>query len=114
MAEILRDANHPNILIVVGLDVFGSDPEYRDRLRDALYSNVTPSIGRGSHDFWITYRVPEIPDQEPNHSREDIGIQPRPMRGIIYMKPPTDDSDNTLVDQVGTLLHEVGHHWLVP
>jgi hypothetical protein len=125
MVDILTRDSHPNILTVTGDDVFGSDEEYRDRLRDALYRVYEfphPAVGRpvrrGSHDFWITYRVPGVSGIVPNWSREDMGVSDwdsrRPMRGIILMDLPNDDSDETMVDQIGTLLQEVGHHWLVP
>jgi hypothetical protein len=117
MADIISPNSHPNILTVTGNDVFGNDSEYRVRLRDALYRDQV-FVTRGSHDFWITYRVPGVPDLDPNWRFEDIGISDwdtrRPMRGIVLMDLPEDNSDETMVAQVGTLLQEVGHHWLVP
>jgi hypothetical protein len=119
MADIISPNSHPNILTVTGNDVFGSDSDFRGRLRDVLYGNNI-LVTRGSHDCWITYRVPDVPpaDMDSNWWYEDIGIGDgatrRPMRGIVFMRLPTDDSDNTMVAQVGTLLQEVAHHWLVP
>ena len=55
---------------------------------------------------------------DSNWTHEDISIsnwaERRPMCGIVFMNLPTDDSDATMIGQVGTLLQEVGHHWLVP
>ena len=100
-----------NILLVYGLDVYNKDSDYRGILRDILYSNSAP-VTKGTHDFWFVYSTPSLDD--PNHSYEDMGVSPRPMRGIISMADiPTDTKEETLQDHLSVLLQESGHHWSV-
>ena len=57
MADIIARNSNPNILTVTGDDVFGSDDDFRGRLRNVL-DGSNYLVTRGSHDYWITYRVP--------------------------------------------------------
>src|SRR5689334_15895841 len=114
MAEVRRVLEAPNILLVGGEDVYADGGDVRPRLRDYLHGAAHPSVQRGSHDCWITYKMPDNGSEGPNHGHMDMGISPRPLRGIVYMNVPGDTSDAALVDHTSTLLQEVGHHWLVP
>ena len=116
MAQIKQFADLPNILIVGSRDIYYTQGDYREKVRDLLYAQDEHSspVRKGTHDFWITYPIPALPGHSPNHSWEDTGIGPRPQRGIVEMAavPPTDYT--SIHDELSTLLQEVGHHWLVP
>ena len=113
MAEYERPAAVPNVLIVAGSDVHGGGGDVRPGLRDRVYADARPPVQRGSHDFWVTYKIPD--DTEgPNHWHEDMDVRPRPMRGLIHMDVPADESDAVQAEHLRVLFEEVGHHWLVP
>jgi hypothetical protein len=104
---------YPNVLLVTGGGAATGD--YRTNVRDYLYGGSAGGspVRRGTHDFWITYVANN--GGVPNHSHEDMTVSPRPLRGIIEMSnAPGDTATLTLQDQIGTMLQEVGHHWLVP
>ncbi len=108
---------YPNVLVVLGRDVYSrdADNDYRERLRDLLYDRDRDPVRRGSHDFWITYPVPLVRDAPSQHAHEDMGLEPRPMRGIIRMNQlPGNLSIPALKSHLRVVAQEVGHHWLVP
>ena len=45
----------------------------------------------------------------------DDSLQPRPLRGIIYLSDDLEDfAPSKLNNWGGSIGHEVGHYWLVP
>lgn len=117
MAHVGTLAGYPNVLVVYGSDVYSRDPDddYRERLRDLLYDRDRGPVRRGSHDFWVTYPVPAVRDVSSEHAHEDMGVEPRPMRGIIRInRLPRDLSVPELKSHLRLVAQEVGHHWLVP
>jgi hypothetical protein len=113
MATFEQPAGFPNILLVTGSDVY--DGDYRTKLRDFLYGSAAASspVREGTHDFWMTYAIPS--EGDANWSFEDLSKKPRKMRGIVQMgAPPASLGNQTVQEQMSTMLQEVGHHWLVP
>src|SRR5215208_328296 len=112
MATAERHPTYRNILLVTGEDIAGDDP--RQALIDALEaSGSSAPVRRGTHDIWVTYQV--ATQSGANHSFGDEAAAPRPRRGVVQMGvPPTDSSEASLQDQIGTMLQECGHSWLVP
>lgn len=112
-----------NVLIAHGPDVYSgdSDNDYRQLLRDKLYDFDRGHVRRGTHDFWVTYPVPQVTDRQTGsrvpseHAHEDMGLEPRPMRGLIRMNElPADLSIPNLKSHLRVVFEEIGHHWLVP
>src|SRR5215213_4118470 len=102
-------ANPPNILIVYGDELLKGN--YRENLRDYLYKSPSAPIGKGTHDFWITYGS----GGSPNHSWEDMSITPRPMRGIVEMGAiPIALDPPSIRMHLSVLTQEISHQWLVP
>lgn len=125
MATLRQLSGTPDVLIVGSKNIYYTEGDYREKLRDLLYRQTsdTSPVTKGSHDFWITYPVPSLPGHSPNHSWEDDAATPRRLRGIVEMAdvPLRGGSDTSgfrfreaLSDEMHTLLQEVGHHWLVP
>jgi hypothetical protein len=113
MANIEQPAGFTNVLLVTDSDMFNAD--YRVKLRDILYNagSAASPVREGTHDFWITYAFPAQGGGEWGF--EDLTTSPRKMRGIIRMGGvPPNLTEDTVRGQIGVMLQEVGHHWLVP
>ena len=104
------------VLKVVGSDIVNADHSLnRAGLKAVLFSDANP-VGNlsGKVDFIICF-VHQGP-QPGTFAGVDHSLQPRPLRGIIYLP----DGLATLTPaQLGGLLaggvgHELGHYWLVP
>src|SRR5688572_30143505 len=69
MARVGTLSGYPNVLVVIGRDVHSrdADDDYRAKLRDLLYDRDQRPVRRGSHDFWITYPVPQVRDASSEH-----------------------------------------------
>src|SRR4051812_41359572 len=136
MARVARVHEYPNILVVFGDDLYDPNPDNLDR-RGKLTTTLnqkrpgTPSraglvdfwpdgtspVRHGTHDFWITLGPPYGKDfPGPDHGDEDAAARPRPLRGRTNIALPTDTqgAQQWISDAVGTLMEEIGHHWLVP
>ncbi len=112
MATISRSANYPNVLLVIGDDVVTGD--YRTNLLGLFEgAGSVQLVRRGTHDLWATYQVGSAAN--PNHSFMDASAAPRLRRGIMELaSPPTASDVATLSPRLGTLIHELGHGWMVP
>lgn len=112
MASVARSIRFPNVLLVTGPDLISGD--YRDNLVNLLEAvgGASP-VGAGTHDFWATFRVGSA--ATPNHDKMDASRRPRIRRGILELaSPPTATDVATLAPRLFTLVHEIGHGWLVP
>jgi hypothetical protein len=104
------------VLKIIGTDVVGADNSLnRAGLKVALFSNSCP-VGNlaGKVDFIICFVNQGL--QPGTFAGTDHSLQPRPLRGIIYL---ADGLENLPLTQIGNLLgggigHELGHYWLVP
>jgi hypothetical protein len=112
--------DYPNILLVYGNEfpMPSASSDYRSTLTRLLYDsniNVGGSVREGTHDFWVTFELGSMAGQA-NHSYEDMSKTPRKMRGILEMQdiPLGGNDADEIRNLLTTLIHEVGHHWLVP
>jgi hypothetical protein len=122
--------DYPNILLVYGNEFPTPSPsgEYRPDLEQLLYDpsiNAGSPVKEGTHDFWVTFEMGSR-DRPQNHAYENMSITPRKMRGILEMGDvplvPSDadyllnvpDRADNVRGLLTTLVHEIGHHWLVP
>jgi hypothetical protein len=125
MADITieRAPNHRHVLLAFGTDLFpGTEVDANQALVDALKDAVAESaraapdalvspLRPGTHDFWIVYSVGAT--GAANAGQQIGDASPRPLRGAVVAKaPPTSHDETTVVDQLTTLLQEVGHYWL--
>ena len=110
MATVRRHSTYPNLLLVTGSDVVSGD--YRQNIKDAIYrqTSATSPVFRGSHDFWITYKVGDGNGGEGGESYADGAASPHALRAAVSMGDPGAD----VAGQIDTMLQEVGHRWLVP
>jgi hypothetical protein len=113
MATITRAGS---VLKIIGTDVVNANNSLNAAgLRAALFADACP-VGNlaGKVDFVVCF-VDQGP-QPGEFGATDHAVQPRPLRGIIYLA----DSLATLSpSRLGTILgdsvaHEFGHYWLVP
>jgi hypothetical protein len=119
--------NFGEILVVAGRNIFGDfiygtdmdDWDYGNRLMALLYSmppGSTP-VFRGSHDFWITIPEPPLSRASFNRAQDTLPQFPwhRPYGGFVHLNAVPDTTNPTdIAGKVGTIIHELGHKWLVP
>ena len=118
-----RAPDHSQVLLVTGRDLFprgvqDANTMVLEKLRSAVAEGETPPPGGlvspvrpGTHDFWIVYSVGAT--GAANAGIQDEDATPRPLRGGVVAKaPPTTHDDTTVINQLTTLLQEVGHYWL--
>jgi hypothetical protein len=115
-AIIERVRGVPDVLVVTGDDLYRSptDVDPRPGLRHALYrqSPLVSPVHAGSHDFWITYAVPD--PGPPDLGLPDPTRSPRPLRGVVRVgAPPALTDPARMAEHLRTLLQQVGRHWLV-
>lgn len=120
---IERAPDHSQILLASGQDLFprgvdDANTALLAKLRTAVAEGETPPRGGlvspvrpGTHDFWVVYSVGAT--GAANAGIQDPSATPRPLRGGVVAKaPPTTHDDTTVINQLATLLQEVGHYWL--
>jgi hypothetical protein len=119
--------NFGDVLVVAGRNINGNhiygddidEWDYGNRLMELLYTmppGSTP-VFRGSHDFWVTVPVPKLDHVSFNRAQDSLPVFPwhRPYGGFIHMQEPPDiTSGESISGKMNTLLHEIGHRWLVP
>jgi hypothetical protein len=120
--------NFGEILVVAGRNlggnsIYGTDTsndwDYGNRLMALLYTmppGSTP-VFRGSHDFWVTIPIPPLSRSSFNRAQDTLPQLPwhRPYGGLVHLNQVPDINNSTdIAGKVGTIIHEVGHKWLVP
>src|SRR3954453_24168332 len=105
MATIDRDPGHPHVIRAYGDDVIGDGSAPRGQLRDAVAAAGRLPVGTGTHHFWVVFVV-GAKDNDSNNAGSGVASH-----GEIRIGDP---SVRTVAADVTTLVHEVGHGWLVP
>jgi hypothetical protein len=105
MATIDRDSSHPNVIRAYGDDVIGDGNDPRLELRNAVEAASGLPVGAGTHHFWVVFVV-GAKDNDSNNAHTSAASH-----GEIRIGDP---SVRAVADDVTTLVHEVGHGWLVP
>ena len=105
MATIDRDSRYPDVIRAYGDDVIGDGSDPRLQLRNAVEAASGLPVGPGTHHFWVVFVV-GAKDNASNNAHTSAASH-----GEIRIGDP---SVRTVPDDVTTLVHEVGHGWLVP
>ena len=105
MATIEKSAQFPDVMSAYGADVYGDGVDPRLQLRKAVAAATGLPVKAGSHHTWAIF-VAGAPDAGADNAHTSAATH-----GEIRIGFPGVGS---IINDVSTVVHEMGHGWLVP
>lgn len=106
MATIEQLPDNPNILLLLGSDVYSAD------FRFILSGIENSPVNMDSHDFWIIHRAGEVNNSAYSTNCATENSRLKKCININFDFSGTDL--NAAAGYMETFLHEIFHYWVVP